>query len=157
MSELDRENIIKALEWCIQAPDCENCEYKYEHKHPIDVCSIRSDALALIKELYEDLHATRTELTRVQGDTVRKMQERLKAEAITIQDHTGKLGLVVLVNDIDQLNEDIALKCKQENGEKNEEYWKGKLSAFKQIRAYIDAELKKKYTEDKQRKEDEGK
>ena len=45
------------------------------------------------------------------------------------------------------LNEDIALKCKQENGEKKEEYWKGKLSAFKQIRAYIDAELKKKYTE----------
>lgn len=46
------------------------------------------------------------------------------------------------------LNEDITLKCKQENGEKNEEYWKGKLSAFKQIRAYIDAELKKKYTEE---------
>ena len=45
------------------------------------------------------------------------------------------------------LNENIALKCKQENGEKNEDYWKGKLSAFKQIRAYIDAERKKKYTE----------
>jgi hypothetical protein len=43
------------------------------------------------------------------------------------------------------LNEDIAIKCKQENGEQNEEYWKGKISAFKQIRAYIDAELKKKY------------
>ncbi len=45
------------------------------------------------------------------------------------------------------LNENIAIKCKQENGEQNEEYWKGKISAFKQIRAYIDAELKKKYTE----------
>jgi hypothetical protein len=45
------------------------------------------------------------------------------------------------------LNEDIAIKCKQENGEQNEEYWKGKVSAFRQIRAYIDAELKKKYTE----------
>jgi hypothetical protein len=44
------------------------------------------------------------------------------------------------------LNEDIAIKCKQENGEENEEYWKGKISAFRQIRAYIDAELKKKYT-----------
>jgi hypothetical protein len=43
------------------------------------------------------------------------------------------------------LNEDIALKCKEENGEQNHEYWKGELSAFKQIRAYIDAELKKKY------------
>ena len=54
MSELNREAIIKALEWCTQAPDCENCEYKYEHKDPIDVCSIRSDALALIKELAEE-------------------------------------------------------------------------------------------------------
>ena len=42
------------------------------------------------------------------------------------------------------LNEDIAIKCKRENGEQNEEYWKGKISAFKQIRAYIDFELKKK-------------
>lgn len=47
------------------------------------------------------------------------------------------------------LNEDIAIKCKQENGEQNEEYWKGKISAFRQIRAYIDAELKKKYAEQK--------
>ena len=45
------------------------------------------------------------------------------------------------------LNEDIAIKCKRENGVQNEEYWKGKISAFKQIRAYIDAELKNKYTE----------
>lgn len=39
-----------------------------------------------------------------------------------------------------RLNEDIAIKCKQENGKQNEEYWKGKISAFRQIRAYIDAE-----------------
>ena len=45
------------------------------------------------------------------------------------------------------LNENIAIKCKRENGVQNEEYWKGKISAFKQIRAYIDAELKNKYTE----------
>ena len=46
------------------------------------------------------------------------------------------------------LNEDIAIKCKRENGEQNKEYWKGKISAFRQIRAYIDAELKKKYTKE---------
>ena len=50
------------------------------------------------------------------------------------------------------LNENIAIKCKQENGEQNEEYWKGKISAFKQIRAYIDAELKNKYTEGEKEK-----
>ena len=43
------------------------------------------------------------------------------------------------------LNENIAKKCKEENGEQNEEYWKGKLAAFLQIRGYIDTELKKKY------------
>jgi hypothetical protein len=47
-----------------------------------------------------------------------------------------------------RLNEDIAIRCKEENGEQNREYWKGKLSAFKQIRGFIDAELKKKYTEE---------
>lgn len=47
-----------------------------------------------------------------------------------------------------RLNEDISLKCKEENGEQNREYFKGKLSAFKQIRGFIDAELKKKYTEE---------
>jgi hypothetical protein len=47
------------------------------------------------------------------------------------------------------LNENIAIKCKEENGEWNEEYWKGKLSAFKQIRGFVDAELKKKYTQEK--------
>jgi hypothetical protein len=72
-----------------------------------------------------------------------------------IADHIAELppADVVPKSEVDDLkryiilNEDIAIKCKQENGEQNEEYWKGKISAFRQIRAYIDAELKKKYTE----------
>lgn len=43
------------------------------------------------------------------------------------------------------LNEDIAIKCKRENGSQNEEYWKGKISAYREIRTYIDVELKKKW------------
>lgn len=46
------------------------------------------------------------------------------------------------------LNENISIKCKRENGEQNEEYWKGKVSALRQIRAYIDSDLKNKYTEE---------
>jgi hypothetical protein len=46
-------------------------------------------------------------LNKERADTVRKMQERLKAEAITIQDHTGKLGLVVLVDTIDQIANEL--------------------------------------------------
>lgn len=47
------------------------------------------------------------------------------------------------------LNENISKKCKAENGEQNVEYWKGKLSAFLQVRGYIDTELKNKYADQK--------
>ncbi len=53
--------------------------------------------LALIYDLLEESKA----------DTVRKMQERLKAETITIQDHTGKLGSVVIVGTIDQIAKEM--------------------------------------------------
>ncbi len=46
-------------------------------------------------------------LKKERADTVRKMQERLKAETITIQDHTGKLGSVVLVDTIDQIANEL--------------------------------------------------
>ena len=90
ISKLNSEQIIKTLEWCIQAPDCENCEYKYEHKHQIDVCSIRSDALALIKELTdenerlkEDNHILATEFKdTIIADTVRKMHSLIKERCI---------------------------------------------------------------------------
>ena len=39
------------------------------------------------------------------------------------------------------LNEDIAIKCKRENGEWHEQYWKGKIGAFREVRAYIDSEF----------------
>ena len=45
------------------------------------------------------------------------------------------------------LNENIAMKCKSNCTGHEEEYWRGKLSAFLQIRGYLDTELKKKYTE----------
>lgn len=50
-----------------------------------------------------------------------------------------------------RLNEDISKKCIEENGEENREYFKGKLSAFLQIRGFIDVELKKKYTNEVQK------
>ena len=82
------------------------------------------------------------------------------ADGVSIYDSVKNLPTadVVPKSEVDDLrryiilNEDIAITCKRENGVQNEEYWKGKISAFKQIRAYIDAELKKKHTES----EDEG-
>ena len=79
--ELNREQIIKALE-CCNGGDCETCKalgvacdatWKF-HK----------DALALIKELTEENERLRDtayrlecEVHRERADTVRKMQERL--------------------------------------------------------------------------------
>lgn len=45
---MEKEQIIKALEWCIQSGTCEYCDY---NTNSLDVCPIRSDALALIREL----------------------------------------------------------------------------------------------------------
>ncbi len=91
--------------------------------------SVFDNALALIKELTEEIKYLEADYDRVyeqaeadirgnmadggtschwcadktKADTVRKMQERLKAEAITIQDHTGKFGSVILVSTVDQI------------------------------------------------------
>lgn len=43
----------------------------------------------------------------VRADTIKKMQERLKADAVTIQDHTGKLGVVVGVGNIDDVAKEM--------------------------------------------------
>ena len=77
--------------------------------------------------------------------------EKLCFEFLNKADVVPKSEVEKTVDDLKRyiiLNENIAIKCKQENGEQNEEYWKGKISAFKQIRAYIDTELKKKYTKE---------
>lgn len=44
-----------------------------------------------------------------------------------------------------QPNEDWTFEMKRQNQDCSEEYWGGKLSAFKQIRGFIDVNLKKKY------------
>ena len=54
---MNRDNVIKALEWCIQSESCEYCSYKDD----VDVCSIKSDALALIKELTEEVESWKKE------------------------------------------------------------------------------------------------
>ena len=140
MENLNAETVKKALECCLANDICDSkcgeCQYKSTGADCMD-CMLR-DALALInsqeqriKELTEenerlklDVEVCGAELSRYtenivqmakqdRADTVRKMQERLKAETITIQDHTGKLGLVVLVGTIDQIAKEM------EEGENN--------------------------------------
>ena len=47
------------------------------------------------------------EVKQIKTRTVMEMARRLNAEAITIQDHTGKLGSVVLVGTIDQIAQEM--------------------------------------------------
>ena len=47
------------------------------------------------------------EVKYIKADTVQKMQEGLRAETITIQDHTGKLGSVILVSAVDQIAKEM--------------------------------------------------
>lgn len=53
--KLNEETVKKALECCIQSNYCENCEYREERGDGVDVCSIRSDALALINSLEQKI------------------------------------------------------------------------------------------------------
>lgn len=99
--ELNREQIIKALECCASSSleDCDNCPIDKQKK---DNCEcgryLAIQALALIRELTEekerlklDVEECGAELSRYtenivqmakqdRADTVRKMQERLNAE-----------------------------------------------------------------------------
>jgi hypothetical protein len=57
---------------------------------------------------YEEERKYHFEMSRkLNVDTVRKMQERLKAEARTIQDYRGTVVSVVLVKNIDQIAKEM--------------------------------------------------
>ena len=125
-----KEQTINALKSMangfIPSADCEEDAIRYCESE------IAKDALAIIDELTEENERLRAdkeywkkrakeseseydqavkrgyELGTV--DSVRSFAERLKAETITIQDHTGKLGLVVLVGTIDQIAKEMLEK-----------------------------------------------
>ena len=80
--ELNRDQIVKALEHCINDATCEQCNLSPS------TCHIEEDAIALIKELTEENERLRAEVSvkkklldkcvdledKVRADTVRKMQ-----------------------------------------------------------------------------------
>lgn len=95
--ELNRDIIVKALECCQLDSDytCKDCPLKDGD------CAIEAGlALALIRELTD-------EVAKAKADTVLKMRERLKEEAIDIQDHMGEFDVVVLEEDIDRIAEEL--------------------------------------------------
>ena len=95
MSELNAEQIKKALECCISGDDCTLCPLINEQSCP---CVLNENALALInsqeqriKELTEDNEYLKTQLTatearyesRKESDIAEKLELRLKVEELT--------------------------------------------------------------------------
>lgn len=118
--ELNRDDIIKALECCEQeAKECPYCPLHRDYS-PCSKTMARN-ALALINELTEEnakLARSCTEFEQVckkwqsrvtieceytKSDTVRKMQERLKAEKFTHKN----FGELVYVDDIDKIANEL--------------------------------------------------
>ena len=82
--ELNRDQIIKALECCIN-DECDKCGRTFGNCQ----ANLMTDALALIKELTEEneklarnLHQTNTNLHEVKSDTVSKMRSMIKEKCI---------------------------------------------------------------------------
>lgn len=116
--ELNREQIIKALE-CLSGNrdiECEKC-YFYWHGGRERSCryGVSEAALSLIKELTEEnerfsqsLANSKLILANSKADTVRKMQDKLKAVAYFRVDATVKDRVFVAsVDDINQVAKEM--------------------------------------------------
>lgn len=75
------EEIIKALEWCIQNSECEYCEYR-EKTEKSDICPIRMDALNLINKQNAEIETLKdnNEHLAVILEETKNEVERLQAE-----------------------------------------------------------------------------
>ena len=117
--ELNREQIIKQMqEWCDNM--CENACLKGEslngRVHTCKICfpNTVKNALSLIKELTEENEEKDETIAGLIGTikdaygfAVKEMKARLDKNLIAIKDHTGKIGLVVLDRDIDQIAKEM--------------------------------------------------
>ena len=128
--ELNREQIIKALECCLVESNCTGCPL--HHQYETDCLKYAGEkALSLIKELTEDNEAQAETITNlidtiknvsgvkeeyeafigglkpkideIRADTVRKMQERLNAQKFTHKN----FGELVYVDDIDKIAKEM--------------------------------------------------
>ena len=70
---MDREKVVKALEYCVLSDDCRTCEYWMEFDDT--GCKIMKDALALLKEQEAEI-------------------ERMKNSHIGYRKHQGKNNIV---------------------------------------------------------------
>ena len=114
MSELNAEQIIKALECCCVICYCNTCPYYKIGEHK-GICSrkMAKDAVAFIRNLTSDNEKIGIqnfdlvcELSRIKEDTVREMQKNLKEYLDTFY-NTGEDALLDIPDLIDQIAKEM--------------------------------------------------
>ena len=124
MENLNAEQVIKAMECCYDNNlSCIDCPFQASDKY-VECAGLTLSALSLIKELTEENERLRAEAENqsilwkqhfesiyetaketVRADTVRKMQERLKAEVH--ENVMGRKFIMLYVEDIDQIAKEL--------------------------------------------------
>ena len=80
--ELKRDEIIKALEHCINDNTCEQCNYSPS------TCFIQENALSLIKELTEENERLRNDNGKYEAENRAQFDKWLKLEEATKRHHS---------------------------------------------------------------------
>ena len=98
------EEVIKALEWCIQNGECEHCEYR-ERTDKSDICPIRTDAFNLINRQNAEIERLKYNLKAVLDEipeTKREVAREIFAEIEKIATAEGAYDYVS-IQDIAEL------------------------------------------------------
>ena len=113
---INREQVIKALECCIEGIDCTLCPYFDKDSCPQ---ILNENALALIKELTEENERLTESALKIaeqhQAYIIRKMQKRIKSVSYQSKDWShGEHPMVVEVDDIDQIVKEMLEEIDEE-------------------------------------------
>ena len=96
MSELNREQIIKALECCVtQGVACRTCPLIYDKRGARCYAYLKQDALSLIKELTEENERLRADNDRLIKEAVFSPMERAKNTNIVRANTVRKMSALL--------------------------------------------------------------
>lgn len=141
------EEIIKALELCIQNTFCESCEYR-EKTDKSDICPIRTDALNLINKQNAEI-----ETLKDNNEHLAVILEETKAEVEKLQNELviwkqNRFNLFQRLECYEMVRQKVAREIFEELDNLKKQYIKGDIDEHKFIvRLFL---LKKKYTEGEQ-------
>lgn len=151
------DEIIKALELCIQNGECEHCEYR-ERTDKSDICPIRTDAFNLINRQNAELEQLKRNLEQCENGYSQELH-RARCELADAKTEVERLkyNLKAVLEEIPETKREVAREIFEEIEkiilENTYPYFTkdGKPCNIWKPQSGYDAlaELKKKYTEEK--------